>query len=74
MVCAAIMSCLCCFWPPGIFAIEAACKAENAAAREDAIEILKMRSKEKCKYLNERKDVKYGTALWPHLAPGDYWN
>uniref|UniRef100_A0A8W8JNP8 Uncharacterized protein n=1 Tax=Magallana gigas TaxID=29159 RepID=A0A8W8JNP8_MAGGI len=39
MVCAAIMSCLCCFWPPGIFAIEAACKAENAAAREDAIEV-----------------------------------
>ncbi|XP_052707739.1 proline-rich transmembrane protein 1-like [Crassostrea angulata] len=39
MVGAAILSCLCCFWPTGIFAIVAACKAENAAARGDAIEV-----------------------------------
>ncbi|XP_062571237.1 proline-rich transmembrane protein 1-like [Saccostrea cucullata] len=28
----AILSCLCCFWPTGIFAIFAACKANAAAA------------------------------------------
>ncbi|XP_062592943.1 proline-rich transmembrane protein 1-like isoform X2 [Saccostrea cucullata] len=34
----AILSCLCCFWPTGIFAIFAACKANAAAAEGDEVE------------------------------------
>ncbi|XP_061177632.1 proline-rich transmembrane protein 1-like isoform X1 [Saccostrea echinata] len=34
----AILSCLCCFWPTGIFAILAANKAKNAAAVGDVAE------------------------------------
>ncbi|XP_048770717.2 calcium-binding protein P-like [Ostrea edulis] len=34
----AILSCLCCFWPTGIFAILAANRAKNAAAVGNAVE------------------------------------
>ncbi|XP_061195112.1 proline-rich transmembrane protein 1-like [Saccostrea echinata] len=34
----AILSCLCCFWPTGIFAIFAACKANAAAVEGDEVE------------------------------------